>query len=99
MPLERSSPPTRAHPADADFALDIIVDRGTGYPADGADTLFYTAARVPDPETWLEVAQDIAGDDVLVSFTARAVWQGRYWELHDDAETTVVWVNRERRHG
>lgn len=98
MPLQRDSLPTRTHPADADFSLEIIVDRGTGYLADGEDRLWYTAVRVPHPETWLQVAEDIAGDDVLVSFNVRAVWQGRYWDC-DDADTAVSYVAREARHG
>lgn len=98
MPLQRDSLPTRVYPADADFALEIIVDRGTGYLADGADTLYYTAVRVPHPETWVQVAEDIAGNDTLMSFNVRAVWQGRYWDC-DDAETTVSYVNPEVRHG
>lgn len=93
MPLERDSLPTKTHPADADFAMEIIVDRGTGYLADGADTIFYTAVRVPHPETWQAVAEEIAGGDELLSFTVRAVWQGRYWD--SDEDTNVVWVARE----
>lgn len=98
MALERDSLPTKSYPAEADFALEVIIDRGTGYLADGADTFYYTAVRVPHPETWQEVAEDIAGEDELLSFNVRAVWQGRYWDV-DDAQTTVVWTSRKVRDG
>lgn len=90
MPVYRQSPPTKAYPANADFALTVVVDRGTGYLADGEDTLYYTSVTIPDADMWLEIAQDIAGDDPLLSFHARAVWQGRFGD-HDDTDTDVSW--------
>lgn len=97
MPLQRDSLPTKTYPAEADFRIEVITDRLTGDIDDDVTVAWFTAVRVPHPETWQEVANEIADGDELLSFAVRATWQGRFWDV-DDAQTTVVWTSRKARH-
>ncbi len=70
----RSAPPSKA-----DWALEIVVDRGTGYLADGEDTLYYRGPAVDGYEGWETMAKFVAGNDDLIEWTVRPTPHGRYF--------------------
>jgi hypothetical protein len=67
-------------PAKADWTLNIVVDRGTGYLADGDDYYYFTGPEDMDEEEWREFADRVAFPNELVEFTALATPQGRWWK-------------------
>lgn len=61
----------------ADWALEVVIDRGTDALADGHDTLYFTGPEQTDTG-WDAVLDDIADGDKVVQATVRPVPQGRY---------------------
>lgn len=67
----------------ADWALEVVVDRGTDYLADGADTYFFTGPEQTD-SGWDAVLDGIADGDEVREATVRPTQHGRYHHLTDD---------------
>lgn len=74
--------PRQVPPGGADWALNIVVDRGTGYLADGDNTLFYEGPDL-DRDEWHELADRLADGDELVEFAVNPLAQGRFWFLRE----------------
>ncbi len=64
----------------ADWALRFVIDRGTGYLADGEDTLYFTGPEQTDTG-WDRVLEDIAGGDEIVEAKVVPLAHGRYSHL------------------
>lgn len=64
----------------ADWTLEIVVDRGTGYAADGHDVLYFTGAEQTDTG-WDSVVEAIADGDEVLEATVRPTPHGRYHHL------------------
>lgn len=67
-------------PSQCDWALNILVDRGTGYLADGDDMVYLTGPEDMSYEEWREYVNDYAGVLHVVEFCATPVSQGRWWK-------------------
>lgn len=63
-----------------DWHLNVIVDRGTGYLADGDTDVFFTGPEQTDTG-WDAVVDDIADGDKIVEATVRPTPHGRYSHL------------------
>lgn len=74
-----------------DWTLEVVIDRGTGYLADGADTLYYVGPEQTDTG-WDQILEDIAGGDEIVEATVRPTPFGRYHHLiGDGSDYPMVW--------
>lgn len=74
-----------------DWTLEITIDRGTGYLADGNDTLYYVGPE-PTEDAWTAIAEDIAGGDEILEATVRPTPFGRYSHLlGDGSEYPLEW--------
>jgi len=60
-----------------DWVLAVIIDRGTGALADGADTFYFTGPEQAET-CWDMILDDVAGGDAVVEATVWAAKQGRY---------------------
>lgn len=67
--------------AHVDWTLEVIIDRGTGYLADGNDTFYFSGPERTDTG-WDEVLAEIADGDEVLEATVRPTPFGRY---HDEA--------------
>lgn len=76
----------------ADWSLNFIVDRGTGYTADGEDTWYYTGPWLTEVG-WDKIMNKIAAGDPIIEATVRPLVQGRYHHMVDDGEL-LVWSDR-----
>lgn len=63
-----------------DWTLEVTVDRGTGYLADGNDTFYFTGPEQTDV-SWDRILDDIADGDKIVEATVRPTPFGRYSHL------------------
>lgn len=72
---------TKAGP-HVDWTLEVIIDRGTDYLADGHDTFYFTGPEQTDMG-WDAVLDDIADGDEVVEATARTTPFGRYADQPD----------------
>ena len=73
-----------------DWTLEVTIDRGTGYLADGNDTFYFTGPEQTD-SSWDVILEDIAGDDEIVEATVRPTPFGRYSHLIDEGDYPMVW--------
>jgi hypothetical protein len=73
-----------------DWTLNIVVDLGTGYLADGEDTLYYTGPEA-DRDEWAEIAERLADGGELVEWTVQPTPFGRYQHRVADGEYPVKW--------
>lgn len=87
---------TSAPPSKADWAMEITVDRGTGYLADGEDTLYYRGVPLEGWDTWDTMAKAVAGNDDLIEWKVTPVQQGRY---HGDKQYPMFWKSELARQG
>lgn len=75
-----------------DWTLEVIIDRGTGYLADGHDTLYFTGPERTDTG-WDQILDDIAGGDEVVEATVRPTPFGRYSHLDGpDGDYPMQWT-------
>lgn len=63
-----------------DWTLSVIIDRGTDYLADGADTFYFTGPEQTDTG-WDAVLEAVADGDEVVEATVRPTPFGRYSHL------------------
>lgn len=68
-----------------DWALNFIIDRGTGYTADGEDTVFFTGPALTD-SGWDQILEDIAGGDEILEARVTPTLHGRYHHLREESE-------------
>lgn len=68
-----------------DWALEVIVDRGTGYLADGHDVFYFSGPEQTDT-SWDAIVDEIADGDEVVEATVRATSFGRY---HDESDVNA----------
>lgn len=74
-----------------DWTLNVVIDRGTGYLADGEDTLYYVGPEQTDTG-WDQILDDIAGGDEVVEATVRPTPFGRYSHLiGSDSSYPMKW--------
>ncbi len=66
-----------------DWTLEVIVDRGTGYLADGHDTFYFTGPEQTDTG-WDKILDEIADGDEIMEATVRPTPFGRYSHLDGD---------------
>jgi hypothetical protein len=64
----------------ADWALNVIIDRDTGYLADGDDTLYFKGPEDMSYEEWRDYVNEMAGVLHVVEFCATPLSQGRWWK-------------------
>lgn len=69
----------------ADWVLEYVIDRGTGYIADGGDYAYYVG---PDQTEsgWDEILEDIAGGDEIIEARVTPMLHGRYHHLREESE-------------
>lgn len=67
-----------------DWTLQVVIDRGTGYLADGEATFYFSGPEQTDV-SWDRILDDIAGGDEIVEATVRPTPFGRYSHLIGDA--------------
>lgn len=60
-----------------DWTLEVIIDRGTGYLADGESTFYFSGPERTDTG-WDEILDDIADGDEVLEATVRPTPFGRY---------------------
>lgn len=60
-----------------DWTLSVVIDRGTGYLADGEDTFYFSGPEQTDT-AWDEILDEIADGDEIVEATVRPTPFGRY---------------------
>lgn len=60
-----------------DWALEVVIDRGTDYLADGHDTFYFSGPEQTDTG-WDAVLDRIAGGDEVLEATVRSTPFGRY---------------------
>jgi len=60
-----------------DWTLNVIIDRGTGYLADGEDTFYFSGPEQTDT-SWDQILDEIADGDEIVEATVRPTSFGRY---------------------
>lgn len=60
-----------------DWHLNVIVDRGTGYLADGDSDFYFTGPEQTDT-SWDQIVDEIADGDEIVEATVRPAPYGRY---------------------
>lgn len=60
-----------------DWTLEVVIDRGTGYTADGHDVFYFSGPEQTDT-SWDQVLDDIADGDEIVEATVRPTPFGRY---------------------
>jgi hypothetical protein len=60
-----------------DWTLEVIIDRGTGYLADGSDTFYFSGPEQTDTG-WDLILDKIADGDEIVEATVRPTPFGRY---------------------
>lgn len=77
-------------PQQADWALWLVIDRGTGYLADGEDTFYFTGPEQTD-SGWDKILDDIAGGDEIMEAKVAALAHGRYSHLIDGSDYPMVW--------
>lgn len=82
----------------ADWILEYVIDRGTGFTADGEGSRFYAGPlrwRDGDAEQWDRIIDDIASGDQILEATVTPLQHGRYWHLMDDqgSEYPLVYKN------
>ena len=65
-----------------DWTLEVVVDRGTGYAADGHDVFYFTGPEQTD-SGWDKVLDDVADGDEVLGATVRPTPFGRYSHLTD----------------
>lgn len=70
-----------------DWALNYVIDRNTGYLADGEDTVFFTGPAQTDT-SWDQILEDIAGGDEILEATVTPTLHGRYHHLREESEYT-----------
>lgn len=63
-----------------DWTLEVVIDRGTGYAADGHDTFYFSGPEQTDTG-WDAVLDRIADGDEVVEATVRATPFGRYADV------------------
>lgn len=63
--------------ARVDWTLEVIIDRGTGYLADGESTFYFSGPERTDTG-WDEILDDIADGDEVLEATVRPTPFGRY---------------------
>jgi hypothetical protein len=73
-----------------DWTLEVIIDRGTGYLADGHDTFYFTGPEQTDTG-WDKVLDEIAGGDEVREATVRPTPFGRYSHLIDAGDYPMEW--------
>lgn len=73
-----------------DWTLEVVIDRGTGYAADGHDTQYFTGPE-PTEGYWDSLLESIAGGDRILEATVRATAFGRYSHLVDEAPYPMQW--------
>jgi hypothetical protein len=66
-------------PSKADWHLNVVVDWGTGYLADGDADFYLSGPEDMEYSEWRDYADEVAGDGVLVEFSAAPLQQGRWW--------------------
>jgi hypothetical protein len=66
-----------------DWHLNVIVDRGTGYLADGDTDEFFTGPEQTE-SSWNRIVEDIAGGDEVMEATVKPTPFGRYHHLADE---------------
>jgi len=62
-----------------DWTLEVIIDRGYDYLADGHDVLYFTGPERTDTG-WDQILDDIADGGEVLEATVRATAFGRYWD-------------------
>jgi hypothetical protein len=67
-------------PSKADWALNMVIDRGTDYLADGDDMVFLTGPEDMEYAEWREYVDRYADGCHVVEFCATPVSQGRWWK-------------------
>lgn len=60
-----------------DWTLEVTIDRGTGYLADGNDTFYFSGPEQTDT-SWGKILDDIADGDEVLEATVRPTPFGRY---------------------
>ena len=73
-----------------DWTLEVIIDRGTGYLADGHDTFYFTGPEQTD-SGWDAVLENIAGDDEICEAIVRPTPFGRYADRAEGGDYPMVW--------
>lgn len=68
----------------ADWALEVVIDRGTGYLADGEDTFYFSGPEQTDTG-WDAVLDAIADGDEVVEAKVAPLAHGRYSHLETGA--------------
>jgi len=80
-------------PGKADWHLNAVVDRGTGYLADGDTDLYLTGPDL-DRDDWETQAETVADGDELVEWTVTPLKQGRYWFLIGTSDSyPITWTS------
>lgn len=75
-----------------DWTLEAVIDRGTDYLADGADTFYFTGPEQTD-SGWDAVLEAVADGDEVVEATVRPTPFGRYSHLiGDGSDYPMQWV-------
>lgn len=87
--------PERLRPAKTarhvDWHLNVVVDRGTGYLADGDDHLYFAGPEMTE-DVWQQKAEDHAAGDDLVEWTVNPVPHGRFADRKgDDSDYPMRW--------
>lgn len=72
-------------PQLTDWVLTYMIDRGTGYTADGEGTAFYTGPAQTDTG-WGQILEDIAGGDEILGAQVTPTLHGRYHHLRKESE-------------
>jgi hypothetical protein len=68
-----------------DWTLEVVIDRGTDYAADGEDTLYFTGPEQTDTG-WDAVLDGVADGDEVIEATVRATPFGRYHHLDGEQD-------------
>lgn len=82
VPEERFVQHKRA-PARVDWTLEVVIDRGTGYLADGHDVFYFSGPEQTD-SGWNAILEGIADGDEVVEATVRPTPFGRYHHKEND---------------
>lgn len=74
-----------------DWTLEVTVDRGTGYLADGNDTFYFTGPEQTD-SGWDKILDEVADGGEIVEATVKPTPFGRYSHLiGDGSEYPMEW--------
>jgi len=69
----------------ADWVLEYVIDRGTGFLGDGEDHRHFTGpAQTTD--SWDQILEDIAGGDEIIEARVTPMLHGRYHHLQEESE-------------